>query len=96
MSEDELAVVNSALALGDPAVPPLGSILKFEGSLLLSHLTWEVFKVVRFNVSGRIVHVKDDTSHTKTHYRIPTPKPPTILDVPESALPFEAWERVDV
>lgn len=95
MSEDELEFINSAIALGDPVAPPVGTILRF-GDEGKPENTWTV---TGCGILGKdmVVHLRQ---HSSVGLRFRNYRPRgvrgrsvEIVWVPSASPPFEAWER---
>jgi hypothetical protein len=94
MTSAELAAINAALRLGDPAAPPPGTVLTWEDLPVV----WVVEKIHfrRHYICVHIVRLKDmprDVGRVSCCYDVPMDVVPTIVQVPGNAPPFDEWPR---
>lgn len=90
MTPDDLRRVNAALRLGDPAVPPEGSVVMFGREP-------ELWTVSTAFVERRSIAVdvfrETYPGISSTSYDVPGDVPPTVVSVPPGSPPFELWLR---
>lgn len=106
MSEYDLKIANAAIALGDSAVPPIGSKLRILTAYLEKDRE-EVWYVNGVNVmeDSTAVYLRLGSRDMGGHLFVLRIYPVDVvreygqhqielLSVPDSAPPFEEWERV--
>lgn len=87
----DLKAINAALRLGDPAVPPVGTVLDLGGSAL-----WEVTRLEECSLGVKVYVERVDGARTmsaRAHIVISGPWHGQVALLPADAPPFTEWDR---
>lgn len=91
MAKHDLEVINAALALGDPAWPPPGTVVRY----ILNGFTYVAVLETTHSGIEAMDHVfyRIDEPADKYNKWIIRPRDMVVLSVPKDAPPFSEWPR---